>query len=90
MSKLSDGDKANFDMLKRACENGDLALVDCQLIETGKSVAVVCAVNKPDGTSDSYGIIPIAMMFDGDPYELLNPPSVETSGYDNSNGVHRG
>ena len=63
--------KSNFDTLRQAFENGDVALLECQLKSTGESVAVVTAVNH-DG--DDYGFVPFAMMFNGNPYELLNPP----------------
>ena len=73
MPALLSGHKTNFDTLCRAVRNGDAAIVDCQHRETGESVAVVCAVN----ADHEYELIPLAMLFDGDPYELLNPPSAE-------------
>ena len=63
--------KSNFDTLRQAFENGDVALLECQLKSTGESVAVVTAIND---NGDDYGFVPFAMMFNGNPYELLNPP----------------
>ncbi len=69
---LSDGDKANFETLRQAVQNGDVALVECQLVSTGASTAVICAVNRE--ASESLSFVPIAQLFSGDPYTLLNPP----------------
>ncbi len=73
MPALLPGHQANFDTLCRAVTNGDAAVVDCQHRATGESVAVVCAVN----ADREYELVPLAMLFAGDPYELLNPPSAE-------------
>ena len=64
--------KPNFETLRQAFGNGDVALLECQLISTGESVAVVTAVNH-DGENCVF--VPVAMMFNGNPYELLNPPN---------------
>lgn len=74
---IAEGHKANFETLKQAAEDGNLAIMDCQDKETGKQVIVICAVGF-DG--DEYTMVPLAKMFDGDPYEELNPPGTE-SGY---------
>lgn len=63
--------KPNFETLREAFENGDVALLECQLKTTGESVAVVVAVNRDGG---EFGFVPFAMMFNGNPYEMLNPP----------------
>ncbi|MCA9124931.1 MAG: hypothetical protein H6822_24540 [Planctomycetaceae bacterium] len=73
MPALLPGHKTNFDTLCRAVRHFDAVVVDCQHRETGKPIAVVCAVN----TDCEYELIPLAMLFDGDPYELLNPPNAE-------------
>ena len=76
---LSDCDKANFETLRQAIQNGDVALMECQLVSTGESTAVICAVNrKPD---QSVAFVPIAQLFAGDPYTLLNPPHPDHSGF---------
>ena len=61
----------NFETLREAFENRDVALLECQLKTTGESVAVVVAVNRDD---NEFSFVPIAMMFNGNPYEFLNPP----------------
>ena len=63
--------KPNFETLRAAFENGDVALLECQLKATGEPVAVVVAVNRD---SDEFAFVPFAMMFNGNPYEMLNPP----------------
>lgn len=66
--------RKNFETLRRAFLNGDAALLECQLKSTGEPVPVIVAVTKVD---DEYEFIPFAMMFMGNPYELLNPPCPE-------------
>lgn len=73
-SKRLQGFIPNFETLKRACANGDLALVDLQEVATGKSVAGVCAIGR-DG--DEYTVVPIAIMIAGNPYEMFRPPSTD-------------
>jgi hypothetical protein len=70
MPALLPGHKKNFETLRRAVKNGDAALMDCRLRETGESVAVICAVN----SGGDYEFIPLARLFDDDPYQLLDPP----------------
>ena len=62
----------NFATLQRAQDNGDLALVECTDAETGKPVYTICAM---DRHGDEYVMVPLAKMFDGNPYEELVPPS---------------
>ena len=64
--------KPNFETLQEAFVNGDVALMECQLKSTGEPVAVVVAVNRE---GDEFSFVPFAMMFNGNPYEQLNPPN---------------
>ena len=67
------GHRKNFDTLHEAFANGDVALMECQLAATGENVAVICAANRgPDGEIE---FAPFAMLFNGNPYELVNPPN---------------
>jgi len=43
---IATGHKANFTMLQQAFDNGDVALMECQLTTTGEEVAVICAANR--------------------------------------------
>jgi hypothetical protein len=63
--------KDNFEMMLEAARNGDLALMDCTLKATGEHVAVITAVSVK---GKQYLMTPIAMFFNGNPYELLDPP----------------
>ena len=76
---LSVGDKANFETLREAMLNGDVALLECQLISTGQPAAVICAVNRE--SEQSLTFVPIARLFAGDPYALLNPPHPDQLGF---------
>jgi len=68
----------NFETLGEAFLNRDAALLECQLKTTGELVAVVVAVNRD---ADEFAFVPIAMMFNGNPYECLNPPNPD-GGFD--------
>lgn len=69
---ISKGHKANFETLKKAFKNKAVALMECTDAETGKPVITVCAVNIVNG---EYEFIPLAKMFDGNPFEELLPPT---------------
>jgi len=71
---IQKGYKSNFETLKRAAENGDLALVECADAVTGEPVITVCAMSY-EGNGD-ISMAPIAKMFNGNPYEELLPPTL--------------
>ena len=64
----------NFETLLRAADNGDLCLLECTDWATGKPVMAVCAVQQDD---DELMFVPIAKLFDGDPYKEIAPPSTD-------------
>lgn len=70
---IEKGYKANLETIKLAAKHGDLALVDCQDKTTKKRVVILAAVGR-DG--EEFVISPLAKMFDGNPYEELNPPAL--------------
>jgi hypothetical protein len=73
---INEGYEFNFKTLLAAAHNGDLALVECTDKATGKVVIAVCAIaTYEDGMTD---IIPVAKMFDGSPYDELDPPDGAT------------
>lgn len=76
---LSVGCRMNFETLQQAFQNGDVALMECQLVATGEPVAVVCAANRQGDGSVEFA--PFAMLFPGNPYEMLNPPQPEGGFY---------
>jgi hypothetical protein len=65
----------NFDTLRQAFLNSDAALMECQLAATGEPVTVVCAANRQEDGNVEFA--PFAMLFNGNPYEMLNPPNPE-------------
>ena len=67
---LADGHKKNFETLRNAFYTRRVALHEVKDKATGKLVAVVCAVNESGGGIE---LVPIAQMFNEDPYELLEP-----------------
>lgn len=70
--RLKKGQQANLETLKQAAANGDLALVSCRWKATHKPVAILCAM-QPDG--DDIRPVPLAVQFDGNPYDLLEDPT---------------
>ncbi len=72
---IAKGHKQNFDTLADAFAAGRVALMECQLAATGETVAVICAANSlPDGGVE---FAPFAMLFNDNPYKLVNPPNPE-------------
>ena len=69
---IREGYKANLEIIKLAVRNDDIALVECTDKVTGAVVIVLCAIGS-DG--DEYVISPLAKMFDGNPYDELEPPT---------------
>lgn len=70
---ILEGHKANLHTLFMAHENGDIALMECTDKATGKPVIVICAVNRDGG---DVIMAPLAKLFDGNPYEELDPPAM--------------
>lgn len=68
---LSKDSRANFDQVLKAAKIGQLALVECQESKTGAIVPVICALNFK---GKQCQIVPFARLFEGNPYEQLNPP----------------
>ena len=72
---LTIGHKTNFDTLQQAFAAGDVALMECQLASTGEVVPVICAAIRLENGEIEF--VPFAMMFNDDPYRLVNPPKPE-------------
>lgn len=70
---IAKGYKQNFETLRRACKNGDLALLETKDKSSGAIVyAVVACQHEDDG---EITMVPLAKMFDGNPYDELSPPN---------------
>ena len=67
------GHRRNFETLQRAFAEDDAALMECELAATGEVVPVICAAHRlPNGEIE---FVPFGMLFNDNPYELLNPPA---------------
>lgn len=64
--------KGNFETLRAAFASGDAALMECTIKATGEKVAVICAVSG-DGRG-GFAFTPFAQFYNGNPYEILDPP----------------
>lgn len=69
---LMPGHIRNFETLKRAAKNGDLALVECKDAETGEYRAVICAVDVDD--AKQVRMVPFGHLCNGNPYEEYISP----------------
>lgn len=63
---LAKGHKTNLETIIRAANDGALAVLEVEEIETGAPAALLVAVVF-DGTN--YNFTPMARMFDDNPYE---------------------
>lgn len=63
-------DRKNFNTLLDAARAGHLALVECTDKVTGRYVATICACNE----GAEIEMVPLAKLFDGNPYDELDPP----------------
>ena len=70
---IREGDRTNFETIKRAHDAGDLCLVSAIRKSDGAAVALVCAMGF-DG--EFYRPTPLAVMVEGNPYELFEDPTV--------------
>jgi hypothetical protein len=61
----------NFETLRRAITKGKVCLAKCNDASTGQPVVALCAINQ---VGDQVEMVPLAKMFDGDPYQELMPP----------------
>lgn len=68
---IPSGIKTNFETLKRAAENGDLALMECVDAITGEPRYVLCAVHQSAG---EYVMSPFGHLCTENPYEVYLPP----------------
>ena len=73
---ISKSYKDNFATLIKAVNNGDIVLMECNDAETGEPVITVAAIYL-DKEKGEYCTVPLAKMFDGNPYEELIPPTIQ-------------
>jgi hypothetical protein len=71
---LTEGYTHNFDTLKRAGRNGDLALVSAIRKADQAPVALVWAMQQND--DDTITPVPFAVMCEGNPFEDFEDPTV--------------
>lgn len=64
--------RRNFETLRRAAEQGDLALMECADARTGEPRYVICAVGRQGG---DYVMTPFGHLHDGNPFEAYIPPT---------------
>lgn len=77
MMAIPEGHKANFHTMQQAAEHEQLALMECTRKADGEKIYVICAVNWYPGAKEEYEFIPLAKLFDGNPYDEVLPPGME-------------
>lgn len=70
---LQDHSKKNFETLKRAMRNGDLALVSMFRHNDVEPRAVCCAIQENE--NGTFTPIPLAEMIEGNPFEIYEDPT---------------
>jgi hypothetical protein len=70
---ITDSYRTNFETLCQASSLDRLCLVECTERASGQLVYVVAAVNQ---VGEDIELVPLARLFDGNPYEELAPPEV--------------
>lgn len=73
--RLTEGERANFETLLKAADNGDLALVSTRVKATGRPVALICAMQVND--DETISPIPFGELPDGNPFEIYEDPTEE-------------
>lgn len=74
---INEAYRTNFETLKRAVRAQDACLLEARRRADGQTVALLCAVNPPEGPENEQAFIPLAEMIPGDPYEMYDPPDPE-------------
>lgn len=69
---LNKGDVTNFQNMVKAAKADRLALLECADIKTGAPVATIVFVNREK--NGDFEFIPVARLFDSNPFEQLIPP----------------
>ena len=68
--------KTNYETLLSAIGAGNVGLVEVTLKATGEKCAAICAITKTTKNGVAgFNIVPFALMMNGNPYELLEPPT---------------
>lgn len=69
---LVPGHIQNFETLRRAVQDGNVALVECRDSQTALVVPVLCALSRD--VNGEVALVPLAQLFTGNPNEHLQPP----------------
>jgi hypothetical protein len=70
----------NLDTIIRAAIGNRLALVEVRVRETGETRTALVAMSGSED-NDEIEMVPFALMVDGNPYELLDPPDPDGGFY---------
>lgn len=84
---INESYKNNFETLKRAVRAQGACLLEARRKADGQIVALLCAVNDSPGNPEyQYEFVPLAVMIEGNPYELFEPPDPKGGFYQELEG----
>ena len=69
---IPDHARTNFEILLKAAEAGDLALMECTEVASGETRYVLCAVGRDN---DAFVMTPFGHLAPSNPYEAYIPPA---------------
>ena len=75
---ITESEKKNFDTLVSAAKSDRICLVSTFDTNSTTTAIVVCAVNPPMDTAGDYEFVPLARLFDENPYDRYEFPAAET------------
>ncbi len=79
--EIPEGHKVNFNQLKEAFANDNVALMSCTDKTNGEQLTAICAVNRGMGENgNEYEFVPFAFMVMWSPYERLIPATAQEVG----------
>jgi Family of unknown function (DUF6117) len=74
---IPDSYRHNFRNMLRAASDGRLALLECRDRQAQAVTYVVVMVSDVQGDDGSFDLVPVARLFDANPYDELDPPDLD-------------
>jgi len=71
-NKICVKQEKNFNTLCEAVKSDSICIMECTNTKTKEKEAVVCCINYTD--NKKIEMVPIAVLFNTNPYELYEPP----------------
>lgn len=85
---INESEKRNFDTLIAAMQADRVCLVSVFDHQDQQPAMLICAVNCSPDACESIELIPLARLFDGNPYDRFSPPNHESLSQTDSSNRH--